>query len=246
MKKAIRRIIGDRCYGHLLYSRHYRRLMALNKIANRPAEGEREYRARWRQLYPIVEPYSYHLFSHFCGATADIIPEDILHYEIEHKLNPPEYWRECEDKNRFAYYVGEECLPKTVASRSAGGAVDYRMRCFPEATASMPESLILKPAVDTSCGEGVVKFTRQANGTYLSAEGQQLSEAYLNAYGDDFVLQECIEQHTVLSHFCHSSLNTLRLAVYRSLVDGEPHVTAAVLRIGREGSVVDNTVAGGR
>ncbi len=176
-----------------------------------------------------MEPYSYRLYSQFCGLTPDIIPEYVLLHKIEPRLNPPEYWDELEDKNNFARIVGEEFLPATIASRQAGGKIALHS---PLSTLHSP--LILKPSVGTSCGQRIMKL-----------EGMP-DEKLLLDYGDDWVLQEAVDQHPSLERLCSTSVNTVRLAVYRSVVDEQPHITGAVLRVGQEGSIVDNASAGGR
>lgn len=239
-KKAVIRLIGNRRYAHLLYRRHYRRLMRLNGIPNRRAEGEEAYRTQWKRLSRWVDPYSYRLFSHFCGPTPDIIPEDILHTVVEARLNPPEEWAVYEDKNNFVRYAGADFLPPTVAWRQGGGEVHWSLPLSEEMN-----PLILKPSVGTSCGEGIIRFDREGE-HFVASDGRVLDNDYLLAYGNDWVLQECVAQHPILAQFNPSSVNTLRIAVYRSVIDLQPHVTAAVLRIGARGAIVDNAAAGGR
>lgn len=232
-------LLGGRRYDHLLYRRHYRWLLRHNGFPNRKAEGEEAYVAKWRQIATYVEPYSYRLFSHYCGTTPDIIPEDIMHAVVERYLNPREYWAEYEDKNNFAKYVGDSILPRTFASRQAGGPI---ATVVPFAQADCP--LIIKPSVGTSCGDSILRFDRVGEG-YASADGTLLTDAFLASYGSDWVLQEAVAQHPTLQRFCSSAVCTVRLVVYRSLTDNQPHLTAAILRVGRQGSVVDNISAGG-
>jgi hypothetical protein len=59
------------------------------------------------------------------------------------------------------------------------------------------------------------------------------------------VIQEALVQHPFLSQFCPTSINTLRIYVYKSVVDDEIHLLNSVMRIGKNGSVVDNAHAGG-
>ena len=59
------------------------------------------------------------------------------------------------------------------------------------------------------------------------------------------MLQEAISQHPYLMQFCSSSVNTMRLCMYRSVVDESVVMFAAALRIGHQGSIVDNLHAGG-
>lgn len=230
-KKTVRSVIGPRLYDYLLYRRHHCWLLSHCGYPDSPAEGEKDYIAKWRPLSTLIEPYSYRLFSHFCGPDPAIIPEDIMHRIVERRLNPPELWQLYEDKNNFARFVDPASMPATVASRQASGPIIYHL---PLADYHSP--LILKPAIDSSCGEGIRRFD----------SGAALTEQYLLDYGCDWVLQEAVSQHPLLAKLSHTAVATARLVVYRSVVDNQPHVTAAVLRVGPEGSCVDNIVAGGR
>ncbi len=239
-KKAVVRLLGERRYCYMLYRRHYRRLLLLNGFPNCKADGEEAYVAQWKRLSPYVDSCNYRLFCHYCSQTPDIIPEDILHSTVETCINPPELWDMYEDKNNLARHVGEAVIPRTIVSRQSGGAINYHC--------SLNEvdcSLILKPSTGTSCGYGIMRFDRVGD-SLVAADGTILTDAFLREYGDDFILQEAVVQHPDMSCFCPSSVNTLRVAVYRSVVDGQAHITGAVLRIGRMGSVVDNVTAGGR
>ena len=107
-------------------------------------------------------------------------------------------------------------------------------------------NLFLKPSVDSSSGKGVLKFSKY-NGEYINHKtGEKLTAEFLNGYGSHFILQEAVEQYPYLSQFCKTSINTLRIATYRSVVDEKPHVIGALIRVGKDGEVVDNAHAGGR
>lgn len=103
---------------------------------------------------------------------------------------------------------------------------------------------ILKPTVDTSSGKGVLMFKKQ-NERYVSSKGFLFSDEFLNEYGDDYVIQEVIQQHPDLAKFNPTSVNTLRICTYRSVNDESVTVTGALIRIGKSGEVVDNAHAGG-
>lgn len=64
-------------------------------------------------------------------------------------------------------------------------------------------------------------------------------------YGKDFLIQEVLEQSNFLSSLNPSSVNTIRIAVYRDKTGGTHHL-GSILRIGASGSDVDNAHAGGR
>lgn len=250
MFAIVKNIIGKARYDSWYFGRHYHRLLQRDGCDCGQAEGEEAYLNRWRRLSRQVEPYSYRYYSRFCGPTADIVPEYILHNQIEPCINPLALWDEYEDKNRFALYLGDGCLPATVLCRMKGGEISdvCRRPLVGTVEAALADchytSLILKPAMGSSCGDRIMKFDRVGDG-YRDAAGQMLDKAFLLGYGTDWILQECIVPHPFMQQFCSTAVSTLRLAVYRSVVDGQSTVTGAVLRVGPEGAVVDNTSAGG-
>ena len=71
-------------------------------------------------------------------------------------------------------------------------------------------------------------------------------DTLIDYYKNDFIIQECISQSTFFSQFNPTSINTIRMAVYRSVTDNQLYVTNVILRIGANGSVVDNAHSGGR
>lgn len=64
------------------------------------------------------------------------------------------------------------------------------------------------------------------------------------AANGDFLVEQYFEQHPDIKKFNPSSVNTLRVMIYQPL-GGEPKCLGAVLKIGRQGAVVDNGSAGG-
>lgn len=70
---------------------------------------------------------------------------------------------------------------------------------------------------------------------------------YLNrGYKRNFIIQKAVSQSSFMSVFNPSSVNTLRVATYRSVKTGKVHVINAVMRIGASGKNVDNAHSGGR
>jgi hypothetical protein len=106
--------------------------------------------------------------------------------------------------------------------------------------------IIIKPSVDSSSGNGIQLFEKKDNGWFGIGCDSNLTFAYLNTnYGDDIVVQECVEQAEFMSYFNPTSVNTLRLTLYRSVKTNECYVPSAIIRIGAKGSLVDNAHAGG-
>ena len=224
------------------------------KYENKSIDGEDTYLKLWSQLTARVEPYSYRLFSHYMGKVPHIIPDYIGTEILSYYLNPRRYSDFYEDKNTYSSYVLlEHALPKTYLKRIGGGKILHEDSVEGIEIISSPtlclqnlgvEMFILKPTVDTCSGKGVLMFKKQ-NERYVSSKGILFSDEFLNEYGDDYVIQEVIEQHPDLAKFNPTSVNTLRICTYRSVNDETVTVTGALIRIGKSGEVVDNAHAGG-
>lgn len=242
-KKAL-----DYCM-YVLYSRQFKRYLKINHFANKSLEGEEAYKQKWSCFNKKVEPYSYRFFSHYLDAKENIIPENIGRSYIETKLNPESMRGFYEDKNMFSRICGEDNVPETVLCRMNGGKLwNKSFKPVDDAFVNNLDdlgNLILKPSVGSSSGRGVMLFTYR-DGNYKAIESnQELSASFLRQYGEDFVLQKAVVQHNDMSVFNPSSVNTLRIAVYRSWKDERAHAYACIMRVGKNGQFVDNAHAGG-
>ncbi len=217
------------------------------------AKGEDDYIANWSRLTSRVEPYSYRFFSHYCGNDKNIVPEDIGHTMIESVLNPYRYRPIYEDKNMFPRLIGKEFLPRTVLCRINGSclltgeylSVGDDINKFSDSLGGV-KSVILKPTIGSSSGRGIIKFVRSGD-DFFSADGNtKLTYDFLMSYGNDFCLQETVNQHEFMNRLNPTSVNTLRILLYRSIKDNRPILRGSLVRIGRKGSYLDNAHAGGR
>jgi len=96
--------------------------------------------------------------------------------------------------------------------------------------------IIIKP-LNSCCGKGVQKLCVDDYKTV-----KELYD-YIISSGSPLV-EECIVQHPEMSRMYPHSVNTLRFVTILD-DDGEPHIVYAVMRMGNNGSVVDNLNAGG-
>lgn len=260
MKQKIQKILSDLFYksrNNRIYQARkvgYRNILKMHYDPELTVDGETGYFKLWRQLTKKIEPYSYRLFSHFMGKVPYIIPDYIGTEILSYYLNPRRYSDFYEDKNTYSSYVLlENAIPKTYLKRIGGGKILHEDSVEGIEIISSPtlclqnlgvEMFILKPTVDTCSGEGVMMFKKQ-NERYVSSKGILFSDEFLNEYGDDYVIQEVIQQHPDLAKFNPTSVNTLRICTYRSVNDESVTVTGALIRIGKSGEVVDNAHAGG-
>ena len=223
----------------------------MHHIPNVSQKGEKEYLSKWGgAFYAKIEPYSYRLFTRYTDS-ANIVPENIGRCFLETKLNPVAMRPVYEDKNMFPYFIGRDNVPATILCRMNGGPLlDGN---FQPATNDIKAyfdnrtPLIIKPSVGSSSGQGIHLFTwSEKEGAYISQkDNSRLTKEFLMSYNANFVLQKAVEQHKDIARYNPTSVNTLRIAVYRSWKDEKPHVLASIMRVGKTGAFVDNAHAGG-
>lgn len=236
--------------------RSFRKRLEYNGLpVDEPVQGEESYIKFWQQFCPRVEPYTYRFFSRIVGPDPHIIPEDIAYNYIESVLNPEKFRDFYSDKNMYSRYIHPtNGIPKSYLCRIDGGLLlsegiyhgfDLSAREIAKIVdgEGKTDKVILKPSNYSHSGQQVMLFER-IEGIFTNGD-KELSGSFLKNFGTDFVVQEVIEQHPYLSQFSSSSCNTMRIMIYRSVVDESVNVFGAVLRIGHEGSVVDNLFAGG-
>ena len=98
---------------------------------------------------------------------------------------------------------------------------------------------IIKPVLNHS-GAGV-KGLEIKNGV-TNLNGWTVEQLF-DKYGNNFQIQERLKQHERMNLLNATSVNTIRILTYRS--EMEILIIYSVVRIGRQGQVVDNQSAGG-
>ena len=235
----------------------YSSLLKANGYANNPCELESEWLNKWAKLGVAPTKECYRLFSHYIGNDVNIVPEFTCHHVVEKILNPVEMTGYYTDKQVYDRLFPKGYFPTTIYRSWNGGGYNADYQYIGRGSKpidialnnSTHSELIIKPTLNTESGRGVLKAVRKSYDSWelLGNPGVNIDGSYLlNYYCDrDFIIQECAQQSDVLSRFNPTSVNTLRLSVYRSVNDEKCHVTAAIMRIGCEGSYVDNAHQGG-
>lgn len=230
-------------------SNHFKKLLTdLGYNPDEAIDGEEAYLKRWAVFGYPIEPYSYRLFSHYCGNDDRIVPEFVSRFFIEESLNPKRFRDVYKDKNMYDTLFCNEALPKTFLRKMGGSVIlDSNYQIINDITLVLREGnpLILKPSVDSDSGRGVMKFVA-TGGKYVSHDDNiELTKSFLEKYGDNFILQEAIDQHKDIAYFNPTSVNTLRIAIYRSIKDENINIIGSIIRIGKNGAICDNAHAGG-
>ena len=240
------------------YRDHFKnRLILHGRDPEKKMPGEDEYMRYWHRLCPRIEPYSYRFFSQYRGYCPTIVPEDIGRTYIEYYLNPLEYRAFYSDKNCYQQYISPATLfPKVFYRRVMRGCImdekfirtdklSFQSNAAEFASAMVVDKAVLKPSNNSDGGFDVMCITRGDDGLFYSDKGNLIDGNFLYKYSSDWIIQEVISQHPFFNIFSNTSLNTIRLFVYRSVVDDEIMIYSASLRIGHRGSFIDNLTQGG-
>lgn len=233
------------------------KIMKISNIPNTKQQNEDEWVTKWKQLSSYVNRKFYRTFSTYIGYDINIVPDDICHNVIEPILNPKRYISAFEDKCLFDKMLwssfNSNVTPPTYIKNINGVYFDCDYKTIEsvnDVIKRIPHEvkrLIIKKSIDSSSGRGISFVYRDDNGNFIDTETKEiLSDAYFKKYFEkNFVVQKVVKQSTFMDQLCKTSANTIRMAVYRSVETNEPHVINTIIRIGKDGSLVDNAHAGG-
>lgn len=167
------------------------------------------------------------------------LPHDIYYSYIDTYFSDVRRSRACDDKNMYDMYFHDIPQPKTVARRMNGIYMDanYRIISVNDVLDACGDSgrVVIKPSVCSEGGHGIVFWDSAIND--ISMLMSVLTSA------DDIIIQETIQQHDTLSLIHACSINTVRIMAL--IYNDDVHILSSVLRMGIDGSRVDNASSGG-
>lgn len=237
-------------YMYIFYYKWCKKIMRIQNIPNKSVDGEDKYIKLWSKFSSKVNVDYYRIFSRYIGNNKFIVPEDICHSFIEPVLNPYKYRPYYSDKNTYDKIFNETILPKTYCRCILGEFLDkdYKHIEFKNVYNILDnvDCFILKPTIDSDSGKGILLFEKHIDGIFYDKKNKQpFNTEFITRYGKNWIIQEKLKQSEFINNFCSTSVNTLRVLVYKSPADNMPYVLNMIMRIGKEGSYIDNAHAGG-
>lgn len=167
------------------------------------------------------------------------IPEDIYWQKIYPALNKPSFRHAYTDKcfyNQLFPYLKQ---PRIILRNSnncffdgAGNIISFAQA---KTLLESEERFVIKPAINSGEGVDILFYERDNNNIDL--------QSLLKSYGQNYIVQEIVDQHKVLASIHPQSLNTIRVISF--LFQGKIHISSSILRMGVAGSRLDNISAGG-
>ncbi|MDW7760898.1 MAG: sugar-transfer associated ATP-grasp domain-containing protein [Acidobacteriota bacterium] len=192
------------------------------KVANEDKHIE-----KWKILQKKITPIYYRLYSTLsCNPDINFVPDDIYINIILPLLNKRVFNLAYSEKNSYDILHGFKVFPRCIVRNIDGIFLDlnYNLILIDDIELSnilKPyKKIVLKPSIDSSGGKNVNVFLNNGKEIFEKDNKNKLTMEYLNNYyKKDYVIQEYIEQHQYLSNFNPTSLNTLRIMTYRSVLD---------------------------
>lgn len=222
------------------WNRRFRLIYQAHPEYRKPVSSdiEQQHETKWRRLRKGMRLDTLRVCSAISGvADPDYVPEEVYASEIERVLNPRSMVEFLEFKGGYNRWFPDAGFPAAFVHNIDGMLYDARYRRvvesdLPALAASFRYPLVVKPTIDTLGGHGVAFVTSP----------QSLLEGLVGRR--NYVVQERITPDPYFRRFSEVGVNTLRVCVYRSVTDDRLHILNIALRMGKGGSL-DNETAGG-
>ena len=171
----------------------------------------------------------------------DYIPEVLFYTKIEPALNQIMMYPALEDKNLSDKFFPSPFLAKSIIKNMNGFYYRDRQQISRNnaiRACSLHNNFVIKPTIGTASGKGVKKIILDE-----AEDKSKFLDSLFAKYGSDFIVEEVVKQHPVISKLNPTSINTIRLMSY--MRDDEVIPLSAVIRIGKAGAFTDNLSQGG-
>ena len=169
------------------------------------------------------------------------LPDDFYYSKVDTYYNSAVACEALDDKNLYNLYFNDVNQPTTFIRRCNGLWMDRDYQIIPLSEVrlfleSLPiKSLIIKKTQLSEGGRNIFFWNREQGFDYLIK--------LFNNDQSDLIAQEIILQHEQLSKLHPSSVNTIRMLTFTANTMSK--VLSAIVRIGANGSRVDNGHSGG-
>ncbi len=195
----------------------------------------------WRRYGIKPNKMWYDLYCYKDGAyDPRYIPEELYWQRIYPAMNNPGFRQAYTDKCFYHQLFPHLKQPRTILRNSN--------RCFYDGSGKMinltcaksilksEKRFVIKPAIHSGEGADIYFYDQKTN-------HKSDIPFLMRAYGFNYIVQEVASQHKVLASIHPKSLNTIRVISF--LFQGKVHISSAILRMGVNGSRLDNISAGG-
>lgn len=206
-----------------------------------PADYAKAYREYWRKYGNFSPMWGWYFAARNGNLDVRYVPLTLLYSKIDQYFNSRKLGWGFNDKNYYSRIFAGVKQPKTVVRNFGHGIFtdeDYRQLSLQQALQYIAEQneVICKPTQDSGSGRHIEFWKPESDMAKI--------EAYLrDENNEDYIVQEVLTQHPELEQVHPGSINTVRICSL--LLDDGVHILSSCLRMGMDGSRVDNASAGG-
>jgi len=202
-------------------------------------EVEKNHIKLWRALSNDINLDTLRICSNVSGrANPEIVPEEVFESEIQRSLCRKHMEIKFMAHKSFynRWYPGD-IFPKSFIHNIEGALFNSQYKPLieselPAILADLEYPVVIKPNTD-SMGGANVHFAKNKEELIPLIKG-----------GKNYVIQERIQQDEFFAKYNRYCLNTIRVDLYRSVVTNKVHYLHSAFRMGKGGSL-DNETAGG-
>lgn len=210
------------------------RHMELSKLTPQEEKEAKEYWSRLPLRFYLSEC---HVFKTLAGFDKRFLPIDLYYPYIKKSLNPDKYTFSLGHKALFHNLYSGFLQPVTIVVCIRGTYFDSSRHVIDKAAAiekiKAYTQCIIKPTIETRCGKGV---------TIIHPSKSDIN-TLLDEHGEDFIVQEILQQSAQTAQFNPHSLNTFR--VTSLFINSKVSICAISFKFAQGANVVDNLRAGG-
>ena len=215
-------------------------LRSINGGYSLSVEDRKRLREYWGQYNKRPSVLWYKLLCAHDGVFDErYIPNTYWYRDILPHFNKVIFRKAYVDKNQMVTLFSKEVLPRYIVRCVSGRLYGFENNLITENKAIelilQEKSCIIKPAIDSGSGRGICFVD--------PGDSEQEVRAKVAAAGDNYIVQEILQQHEKMAEIHPQSLNTIRLLTF--FHNGEVVLLSSVLRMGKGNSRVDNIGAGG-
>lgn len=245
MKRKIKQIVADLFGRYIERASHKSSEKREKQLLNSHGTvystvNEHAWLKYWNPLVKCRSVWAYRLYSRYCGETKFIVSQPIADI-LNRSLNPEEFIPFYSDKNIFDKVLPKGVLPKTILRVIDGVLMDSDYNILTGLTDDKLNDMlhsytrvVIKPTIGSSSGRGVLFFD------LWDKKSEKLTISFIKSIGKDLIIQEALQQSKFMLQFNPTSINTIRIATYKSPYSGKVDILSAVIRMGAPGSSVDN------
>jgi hypothetical protein len=184
----------------------------------------------------------------FCASLNNIhsskyIPENIFFNYIMPSLNNHNLAQAYNDKNMYDVFMQGIKMPKTILRHMHGNLydADYNLLDIKNYSKSLPHQEVncfIKPTIDSGLGKNIRKC-KIKDGRIFAVEGLLDINNLISTYHGDFIIQEGIDQLSILSDIYPYSVNHIRSLSLR--YENKIVVLSNQLNFGNNQNYISNT-----